>query len=348
MTSSEHHARPVLGLDVGGAHLKAALVEPGGRVAMAVQLPCPLWQGVDVLEAALTTLPLRPDADVAVTMSGELADIFADRARGVTAIVGVLETRLGPALYWAGPTGLLDADAARACSADVGSANWLATATVAASRVSAALVIDIGSTTTDLVVLGGGRVHWRGWGDRDRLAEEELVYCGAARTSLMAVASTVPFQGRRVPLMNEHFATTADVWRLLNLLPKGADQHGTADRGPKTAEASARRLARMVGADLGDATLDDWRRLAVAFAFEQETQLAGAILRQLSHGLIDEAAPFLVTGSGAFIGRRLAARFGRPCIAFSELVDADPQAAASIDTAAPAVAVALLAAASTA
>ncbi len=55
---------------------------------MAVQVPCRLWQGLDQLRKAmnviLANLKLAPDAHV-VTMTGELADIFANRTEGVFA-----------------------------------------------------------------------------------------------------------------------------------------------------------------------------------------------------------------------------------------------------------------------
>ena len=74
----------VLGWDVGGAHLKAARVEDG-RVTAAIEVACPLWLGIDRLDvafsavqAALGEAPLN-----AVTMTGELCDLFATRAEGV-------------------------------------------------------------------------------------------------------------------------------------------------------------------------------------------------------------------------------------------------------------------------
>jgi len=42
----------IIGWDVGGAHLKAARVEHG-KVTAVLQLPAPLWQGLEPLEAAL-------------------------------------------------------------------------------------------------------------------------------------------------------------------------------------------------------------------------------------------------------------------------------------------------------
>jgi len=70
----------------------------------------------------------------------------------------------------------------------------------------------------------------------------ELLYCGAARTPVMAFGPTLPFRGAHVPLMMEYFATTADVHRLTGELPDRADLHPAADGGAKTREASRRRL----------------------------------------------------------------------------------------------------------
>jgi (4-(4-[2-(gamma-L-glutamylamino)ethyl]phenoxymethyl)furan-2-yl)methanamine synthase len=79
----------VTGLDVGGAHLKAAQVAPPGRVVAAAQVPCALWQGLDRLGLALAQAAgrLAPVGRLAVTMTGELADLFPDRATGVRLIV---------------------------------------------------------------------------------------------------------------------------------------------------------------------------------------------------------------------------------------------------------------------
>jgi uncharacterized hydantoinase/oxoprolinase family protein len=143
--------------------------------------------------------------------------------------------------------------------------------------------------------------------------------------------------------MAEHFATTADVWRILSLLPDDADQHPAADGGPKTPEASARRLARMVGADLGDAPAAAWNGLARFLAREQEAQLLRAVERQLSRGLLGEPAPLVGVGSGSFIVRRLADQLGCPYRDFAGLVKATPEATAEVSRCAPAVAVALLA-----
>ena len=95
----------MLGLDVGGAHLKVAFARDG-RILAARQAPCRLWEGLDRLgpafDAALAGLP--PPGRVALTMTGELADLFVDRATGVAALTEAAAARFPgvPLLVWAG------------------------------------------------------------------------------------------------------------------------------------------------------------------------------------------------------------------------------------------------------
>jgi len=103
------------GLDVGGAHLKVALVEADRTVAVS-QFPCPLWQGIDKLDAALSAAqPLLSRADhFGVTMTGELSDLFSDRKSGVETLVSRIDRELGSrARFWMGQRGFGSADEAR-------------------------------------------------------------------------------------------------------------------------------------------------------------------------------------------------------------------------------------------
>src|SRR5438045_1826782 len=90
----------VLGLDVGGAHLKVARIE-NARVVGAVEVACPLWQGLDRLDAALAEARTRlGDAPAnGVTMTGELCDIFSTRAEGVGRICDKLRTLLAGEIH---------------------------------------------------------------------------------------------------------------------------------------------------------------------------------------------------------------------------------------------------------
>ena len=46
----------LIGWDVGGAHLKAAAVSSTGELLRVWSIPCPLWQGLDQLESAVSQI----------------------------------------------------------------------------------------------------------------------------------------------------------------------------------------------------------------------------------------------------------------------------------------------------
>jgi len=334
------------GWDIGGAHLKVAQAEAGGRLVMALQVPCRLWLGMAELTNALKNVRdrLLPSNRHGVTMTGELTDLFADRAEGVARLSEAMEQAFGGAdlKIYAGPQGFLPPSKAAANWRAVASANWHASARLVAARHRSALFIDAGSTTTDIVPVRNGHVDAVGYTDNERLVSDELVYSGATRTPVMAIADRVPFEGQSQRLMAEHFATTADVYRLTGELPDDADQLPTADGRGKTAEDSARRLARVLGRDLDSAPMDAWRRLAAYLAERQRQSLHAAIDRVLSRGGLDDA-PIVGAGIGRFLVRALAARWGRRYADFADLIDGDFQTREWAARCAPAAATAILA-----
>jgi probable H4MPT-linked C1 transfer pathway protein len=245
---------------------------------------------------------------------------------------------------WGGRGGFLGAAAAAAQAAAVASANWLATAALAARTAGAGLLVDLGSTTTDLVPFAAGHPCPAGHSDAERLACGELVYTGLVRSPVCALARSAPFAGAWTPLAAEFFATSADVHRLLGTLPEAADQMPAADGREKTAAASRARLARMVGRDAAEASPAAWRALAGFLAEAQLRRIADAAMLVLSRADLPEAAPVVGTGCGAHLTRRLAERLDRPWQALSALPCCAGAPAEAVDQCAPAAAVALLAA----
>ncbi|HEY0145277.1 MAG TPA: hydantoinase/oxoprolinase family protein, partial [Methylovirgula sp.] len=228
----------IIGWDIGGAHLKAARLE-NGMIVDVVQIACPLWLGLDHLHKAFEEAKARlGSAKINVaTMTGELSDAFADRTSGVLAISAAAVNALGPTLIYAGPAGFVAADIAAQNVATIASANWHASATFVARHIGEALFVDMGSTTTDIIPLKESKFVARGYSDATRMAHGELVYAGVVRSFLMAGLRLVPFGGHWVPIMNEAFATTSDVYRILGDLPADTDLMPTADGQPKTIEA---------------------------------------------------------------------------------------------------------------
>jgi probable H4MPT-linked C1 transfer pathway protein len=334
------------GLDVGGAHLKVALAE-NGHVTAVRQIACPLWQGLDRLDAALAEA--RPLLDAAshfaVTMTGELSDLFPDRETGVATRVSRLSQELGPDVrFWMGRRGFGTASEARLHHTSAGSTNFLASATLIGEKLRDALLIDFGSTTADIVSVKDGVPVPRGLVDAERQATGELVYTGFTRTAVMAVASRAPFRGQWVSLAREYLATMADVRRILDIERHLADfdQHATADGKGKSELESVTRLARMLGRDGIEATIEEWRGAAASIREEQLRSLHDGVHQVLSHATLSSEAPVVVAGIGASDAATVALRCGRSCIAFGDLVEADDAYRVWATACAPAVAVALL------
>lgn len=332
------------GLDVGGAHLKVALAEDN-RIIAVEQIPCPLWQGFDKLDAALIAAqPLVQRADRrAVTMTGELSDLFSDRKSGVERLVERLSAELGPeARFWMGQRGFGPASDAIAFVDDVASTNFLATAELVARRVKDALLIDMGSTTTDIIPVGQGRVLAQGLTDADRLATGELVYTGLSRTAVMAVANAATLKGRPQGLSREYFATMADVRRILGELPEGVDQHATADGRGKSLGESVARFARMFGCDAADAGLDEWMLAARAISDAQQRSIIDGCRQVLAASSIPDNARVVAAGIGADVVAAIAKGAGRQSVSFGEMAGASDGNVLGATRCAPAAALALL------
>ena len=110
-------------------------------------------------------------------------------------------------------------------------------------------------------------------------------------------------------MINENFATMADVHRILGTLPAGVDHMATVDGREKTVEASRARLARMVASDADEADEATWTLLARWFAEAQLRAIADAAALVMSRGALASGAPIIAAGIG------LSARGGdRPAI----------------------------------
>ena len=340
----------ILGWDVGGAHVKAALLNSNGEVVSVMQQPCPLWKGLVYLEQAideiLSALPGQCSRH-AVTMTGELVDCFASREQGVMAIVHTLQARLGDVQIdvFAGTQGFIAASNIQVSDVmAIASANWIASAQLAAKRQAQAIFVDIGSTTTDILLIENHKLQAQGLTDYERLVSGELVYTGIVRTAVMAVAQTAVFNGRSMGLMAEYFATMADVYRLTGDLQEQHDQSDTADGAEKSPQASAIRLSRMTGYEFNLKDWPLWLAFAQTLKQQQLENIKQACMQQLQRGRQPKQSCIVGAGVGRFLVKQIAVELGLPYMGFTQLITQT----ASLDTmdaadCAPAVAVAYLA-----
>ncbi len=324
----------ILGWDIGGAHLKVAQLTQKGQLIGVHQVACPLWKGLEQLDRAIKDLQIlaavSPEDRHAVTMTGELADYFENRKSGVTSILSQFTQSVDSTQVqvFAGPRGFLGVQNLGKDDWEwVASANWLASGEWAARKVSEGLFIDIGSTTSDFLLLSEGKTQAQGYFDHERMGYDELVYTGLTRTPIMALATRAPVLGAWSSPMAEWFATSADLYRVTGELREETDQHASADGGPKTWRASARRLGRQFGVDSETLPAGSIEVLADFLREQQIQRLYDAFMRQISRGKIARDAPVIGAGIGRILARDLAQRSKRPFIDFKDLFEWMPSGA---------------------
>jgi (4-(4-[2-(gamma-L-glutamylamino)ethyl]phenoxymethyl)furan-2-yl)methanamine synthase len=331
--------RGVIGLDIGGVNTKAVWRDGGERRAVLRFYDVIRDRGA--LEAVVREVVAEVRGEsaevVAVTMTAELSDEFRTKREGVGFVLDAVEAAVsGPVVALTTAGEFVGGEEARARPLDVAAANWMASALAVAARHPDALLLDVGSTTADVVPIAGGAVAAVGRTDLDRLIAGELVYTGALRTNLAAVAQRVPVRGAWCPVSSELFAISGDVHLILGHLAPEAYTCPTPDGRPASVECARERVARLVCADSEQLEPGEVTAIAAHLDAEQVRQVEAAA-RHVSERAGIGAAPVVPLGVGAFLARAVAQRLGRP-------VAEMPWSAAERD-AAPAAALAELAAA---
>lgn len=297
----------VLGLDIGGANLKGAT-----SAGIAKTEPFEIWRAPDQLAGRLRSLIARfpPSDRLAITMTAELADCFSTKAEGVARILAAVREAAGatPVAIWETTGTFTSPENAAQRPLSVAAANWQALATWAGRLApqGKALLLDIGSTTTDIIPLQDGVPAARGQTDLGRLLNHELVYSGLGRTPLCAVASSVMVHDWPCPVAAELFATTLDVHLLLGLIPEDVNDRNTADGQPATIHCAQNRMARMVCCDRDEIDLAEARSIAGCFFEAQKRSLSAAIDAVVAR---DERRleTVIISGSGESLARALIA-----------------------------------------
>jgi probable H4MPT-linked C1 transfer pathway protein len=304
-----------IGWDIGGAHLKTAVLDQTGAVIQVYQQPCPLWKGLNQLTQAVQQILIQLPPDSRrhfITMTGELVDLFPHRNEGIRQIIAAMQAYLINETIWiyASEFGFVPINAVTVDHYPaIASANWLASASWVAKKIDAGLFVDIGSTTTDILGLNHHLVDAVGFTDAQRLQSQELLYTGVVRTAVMAVTQTAFFNGQLTGLMAEYFATMADVYRLTGDLHEAHDQSDTADGAEKTIAASGRRLARMLGYEFAMHELAAWQQFAFQLKYQQKQQIQLACLRQYSRNPAFKLG-MIGAGIGRFLVRQIASDLG--------------------------------------
>ena len=273
----------MIGIDVGGANLK--VVDDTG-----VQIHyCPLWENSPLTDVLLQHA--RSDHDpAAVVMSGELADCFETKLQGISFIVDAVRKAFPGARFYG-----TDAQFHDQAVPQLAAANWLASADFLHPWHPDAVLLDIGSTTADIIPLNRFE-SLKGLTDTKRLQAGYLIYTGMLRTSVTTLIRSVDLAGIPTPVSTEYFATSADVHLVLGHIAPDRYTCDTPDRKEKTRTASLRRLARVVCADIDEIGTEGAQQIAEQCWDVQRTMICRQVKKIANASGVKE---IVVAGVGA-------------------------------------------------
>ena len=275
----------VAGFDIGGANTDLAVIDFEGDEIKNIEVDfayLPMWSNNDDLSRVLLELienicPIGEIDAVGISMTAELVDAYDTKKEGVLDVVRKCEDTFDCPIAYVGIDGMLSKEEIEKAPLKAAAANWIATAQIATLISDNCIFIDTGSTTTDIIPIKDGKECAIGKSDFDRSATGELVYTGTLRTNLASFLDKVELNGKEYRVASELFAQTADVYTVLGLIAPEDYVCDTFDGESKSKIDCAKRIARVVCADLEMLSMDDVVEMSEFIHQKQIEQIADGL-----------------------------------------------------------------------
>jgi len=283
----------IAGFDIGGANTDLAVVEldeSGNIIDLTTEFTyLPMWRRKDELGTVLTDMvtPFGKIDAVGISMTAELVDAYKTKIEGVLDISSKSNDAFEVPVGFVGLNGIMELPELIKQPMNAAAANWIATAPLAAKINPDTILIDTGSTTTDIIPIKNGYECAKGRSDLERLKTGELVYSGTIRTNVATLVEKVPLNNTMIRVASELFAVTGDVHSVLGNI-KHEDYVGdTMDGAGKTVEDCMRRISRVVCGDMDVLKSDEIENIAEYIYSEQVRKISEALLEVSTRNKLD-------------------------------------------------------------
>lgn len=270
-----------IGWDIGGANTKVSIMEPNFSSSYIYQ--CHLWESLNLLKELIrnTQKKYKQHFNIIniITMSGEMSDVFSSRHEGVIKILKLFKNSVGESYTFSSKKPFFNKLKKTTKATSMQSMNWLATAMFLETKVTNAIAIDIGSTTTDIIIIKNGKCKNKNFNDFSRLSTSELIYTGVLRTPVYAITNQVTIKKTKYNVIPENFANMSDVYRILSKINPKKNHSETCDHRGKTHKNSLERLSRALGFDYLPQYKDSLKRFSEKLKLIQMDLLTKKILK---------------------------------------------------------------------
>ena len=235
----------IAGFDIGGANTDLAIIDFDDGEIKNIEVDfayLPMWSNNDDLSQVLIELienicPVSEIDAVGISMTAELVDAYDTKKDGVLDVVRKCEETFSCPIAYVGVDGMLSK-------------------------------AEIEETPLKCAI---------GKSDFDRSATGELVYTGTLRTNLASFLDKVELNGKEYRVASELFAQTADVYMVLDLITEDDYVCDTFDGEGKSKIECARRIARVVCADLEMLSMEDIVEMSKFIHQKQVEQIADGL-----------------------------------------------------------------------
>ncbi|MHA1311853.1 MAG: hydantoinase/oxoprolinase family protein [Candidatus Helarchaeota archaeon] len=342
----------ILGLDIGGANIKASLIDQGKLKNKYMQY-YPIWTKdlsllPDIIKEVSTKVIQGQDIEaIAVTMTAELSDAFYTKREGILKISKSLREAfydMEDKIYFINIFGeFIKFNTVLKYPLQVAAANWVATSKYVGLFYKNCILIDVGSTTTDVIPILNGKPVCLGKTDPDRLLSGELVYTGVLRSEIPSITHYVPYKNKNCRVSSEKFALSADVHLVLGHISEDEYTSDPADGREKNKKDSLARISRVICADIEMLSKKEIMTIARYIYEQQIAQIQVGLMQvfnRLRSSYVVDFKNFLIiiTGIGAeFLARKAAKRYG-----FKKIINLNEILGENGGIVAPSAAVALL------
>ncbi|MGZ7159902.1 MAG: hydantoinase/oxoprolinase family protein [Methanobacterium sp.] len=288
----------IAGFDIGGANTDLAVVQfdKDGEIKVIKTdfKYFPMWLKKDELEKALLDLindDLKDIDAVGICMTAELVDAYKTKKEGVIDIASKSKEAFNVPVGFISLEGVLNFNDVFQNPEQVAAANWIASSKIAAIINSNCIMIDTGSTTTDIIPIKEGSESARGRSDLERLKTGELIYTGTLRTNVATIVNKVPLDDEFIRISSELFAITADVHVILGNIKEEDYNCDTPDGAGKSKLECMRRISRVICGDLSKLSESDIKEICEYIYRMQVEKVAEALLEVSNRESLD----FVVT-----------------------------------------------------
>ena len=290
----------IIGWDIGGAHIKAVKIDFEKKKSETKQIYSPIWKNTNNLKKSIKLIKKKFGKCNyhAITMTAELSDIFLERSDGVKYIINLSSKILGDKkIFFYSKKNFVRKEIALKNTSILNSMNWHATANFISRFFPNCILVDIGSTTTDIIPIKNQKIISKGSNDYQRLKSSELIYLGVLRTPIHAVE-------KKKNLIYENFANLSDVYRILNKIPTKFDLSPTQDNKSKNKHDSARRIARIFGKDYKKKHFLKWKKTAYQIEGEH-LKILKRVIKKIEKKIFLKKVPIIGAGLGEFLVKKI-------------------------------------------